>query len=64
MLAIRSASRRRQRRLQALLASGRIGIVFPTLVVAPIIENDELQDEQERHVNNQPRNDPPPYYEE
>jgi hypothetical protein len=48
-----------------LLASGRIGIVFPTLVVAPlIVENDELQNEHERHVNDQPRPDPPPSYQE
>ena len=56
---------RRRRRFRALLASGRIGIVFPTLVVAPlIVENDELQNEHERHVNDQPRHDPPPSYQE
>ena len=58
------ARRRQRRRLQEMLASGRIGIVIPALVVGPIIENDELQNEHERHVNNPSRNGPPPSYEE
>lgn len=53
-----AAARRRRRRFQALLASGRVGIVVPTLLVAPIIPNDELQNEHEQYDN-----DPPPYEE-
>ena len=51
-------------RRRARLASGRIGFLIPAVVVAPIIESDELQNEHERHVNNPSRNDPPPSYEE
>ena len=57
-------ARRRRRRLRALLASGRIGVVIPALVVAPIIVDDEVQNEHERIANNPTCNEPPPSYEE
>ena len=56
-------ARRRRRRIQALLSSGRTGIISPVVVV-PIVLQDELENEHEHEADNQPPNDPPPSYEE
>ena len=56
-------ARRRRRHIQALLSSGRTGIISPVVVV-PIVLQDELQNEHEHEADNQPPNDPPPSYEE